>query len=144
MREHKASNVEVVQYSYGIGFVYLLVVLTLTGNLMSGLRFCATVCSNIIFDLPPTLFPIKSKHFFCFTVSHTNIWLRISIQFIRLSGYSVCIDFGAYMRRSVSGNCDNSSESRHHCDFVYILCQAVQHPVNIYYDFICNFANMSC
>lgn len=43
MREHKASNVEVVQYSYGIGFVYLLVVLTLTGNFMSGLRFCATV-----------------------------------------------------------------------------------------------------
>lgn len=43
MREHKASNVEVVQYSYGIGFVYLLVVLTLTGNFMSGLRFCSTV-----------------------------------------------------------------------------------------------------
>lgn len=64
MREHKASNVEVVQYSYGIGFVYLLVVLTLTGNLMSGLRFCATVCSNIVFDLPPTLFLIKHKHLF--------------------------------------------------------------------------------
>lgn len=43
MREYKASNVEVVQYSYGMGFIYLLVILMLTGNLMSGLRFCATV-----------------------------------------------------------------------------------------------------
>lgn len=46
MREHKASNVEVVLYSYGIGFIYLLVVLTVTGNLVSGLRFCATVRSD--------------------------------------------------------------------------------------------------
>lgn len=46
MREHKASNVEVVQYSYGIGFVYLLVALIVTGNLVSGLRFCATVSSS--------------------------------------------------------------------------------------------------
>lgn len=43
MREHKAANVEVVLYSYGIGFFYLLVGLLLSGNFLSGLRFCATV-----------------------------------------------------------------------------------------------------
>lgn len=43
MREHNASNVEVVLYSYGIGFVYLLISLTISGNLLTSLRFCATV-----------------------------------------------------------------------------------------------------
>lgn len=43
MREYKANNVEVVLYSYGIGFVYLLIILTLSGNLFPSLRFCATV-----------------------------------------------------------------------------------------------------
>lgn len=44
MREHHASNVEVVLYSYGIGFVYLLIILTISGNLLTSVRFCATVC----------------------------------------------------------------------------------------------------
>lgn len=43
MREHKAPNNEVVLYSYGIGFVYLFVAMLLSGNILSGLRFCATV-----------------------------------------------------------------------------------------------------
>ncbi|XP_065086778.1 adenosine 3'-phospho 5'-phosphosulfate transporter 2 [Ochlerotatus camptorhynchus] len=40
MREHMAPNNEVVLYSYGIGFVYLSVVMLLTGNLFSGITFC--------------------------------------------------------------------------------------------------------
>lgn len=43
MREYNASNVDVVLYSYGIGFGYLLILLTLSGNLLTSLRFCATV-----------------------------------------------------------------------------------------------------
>lgn len=135
MREHKASNVEVVQYSYGIGFFYLLAVLILTGNLMSGLRFCATVCSEAPF-LPRSwvsLITLTAKlSFFYFTVSDTNIWLRISIQFIRLSGHSVRVDAGAYVRCSAGGNSDNSAKSRHHYHFIYILRQTVQHSVSIY------------
>lgn len=93
MREHKASNVEVVQYSYGIGFVYLLVVLTLTGNLMSGLRFCATVSSQIIqirtwcaliktkcfcFSPPPLQYPIQTYGYaFLFSLSG-----YLGIQFV--------------------------------------------------------------
>lgn len=46
MREHKAANNEVVLYSYGIGFVYLLAAMLLSGNVLSGLRFCATVIYN--------------------------------------------------------------------------------------------------
>lgn len=45
MREHRANNVEVVLYSYGIGFVYLLVILALSGHLFPSVRFCATVSS---------------------------------------------------------------------------------------------------
>lgn len=43
MREYNAPNNEVVLYSYGIGFVYLFVAMLLSGNIMTGLRFCATV-----------------------------------------------------------------------------------------------------
>lgn len=43
MREYKASNVEVVLYSYGIGFVYLFIILLLTNNIVESVRFCATV-----------------------------------------------------------------------------------------------------
>ncbi|XP_037045949.1 adenosine 3'-phospho 5'-phosphosulfate transporter 2 [Bradysia coprophila] len=42
MREHKATTNEVVLYSYGIGFIYLLVILVLSGRFVTGLRFCAT------------------------------------------------------------------------------------------------------
>lgn len=40
MREHKAPNHEVVFYSYGIGFCYLLVMMLLTGNFFDGVAFC--------------------------------------------------------------------------------------------------------
>lgn len=40
MREHQAPNNEVVIYSYGIGFLYLSVIMLITGNLLPGIRFC--------------------------------------------------------------------------------------------------------
>lgn len=49
MREYNASNVEVVLHSYGIGFVYLLVILVLTDNIVDSARFCATVSDIEIF-----------------------------------------------------------------------------------------------
>lgn len=36
MKTHKAVNAEVILYSYGIGAVYLLIFLLLSGNLRSG------------------------------------------------------------------------------------------------------------
>jgi solute carrier family 35 (adenosine 3'-phospho 5'-phosphosulfate transporter), member B3 len=39
MKKHKASNSEVVFYSYGIGFVYLFVMMLLSGHLTSGFAF---------------------------------------------------------------------------------------------------------
>lgn len=48
MREYRANNVEVVLYSYGIGFVYLLVILIVSGDLLPSVRFCATVSVSIL------------------------------------------------------------------------------------------------
>lgn len=45
MREHKASSSEVVLYSYGLGFLYLFVIMLLSGQLFSGLKFCISVRS---------------------------------------------------------------------------------------------------
>ncbi|KAL1517328.1 hypothetical protein ABEB36_001105 [Hypothenemus hampei] len=39
MKSYMAPNVEVVLYSYAIGFVYLLVIMLSTGNLMEGINF---------------------------------------------------------------------------------------------------------
>lgn len=41
MKLHKASNAEVVLYSYSIGFVYLLVILLFSGNLTQSVRTCS-------------------------------------------------------------------------------------------------------
>lgn len=41
MRQHKASNTEVVLYSYSIGFVYLFIILLVTSDLQKGASFCA-------------------------------------------------------------------------------------------------------
>lgn len=43
MKQHKATNTEVVLYSYSIGFLYLFVVLLLTGDIFAGASFCNKV-----------------------------------------------------------------------------------------------------
>ncbi|XP_067642754.1 adenosine 3'-phospho 5'-phosphosulfate transporter 2 [Eurosta solidaginis] len=40
MREHRAPSSEIVLYSYGLGFIYLLIILMITGNFFSGFAFC--------------------------------------------------------------------------------------------------------
>lgn len=41
MKTHKSSNTEVVLYSYGIGFVYILIGLVFSGGLGPAVKFCA-------------------------------------------------------------------------------------------------------
>ncbi|XP_063981790.1 adenosine 3'-phospho 5'-phosphosulfate transporter 2 [Diachasmimorpha longicaudata] len=41
MKQHKATNTEVVLYSYCLGFFYLLVILIVTGELQKGAAFCS-------------------------------------------------------------------------------------------------------
>ncbi|KAK4876842.1 hypothetical protein RN001_009348 [Aquatica leii] len=41
MKAYNASNSEVVLYSYGIGFIYIFIVMFLTGDLLTGFRFCS-------------------------------------------------------------------------------------------------------
>ncbi|KAJ9601595.1 hypothetical protein L9F63_000249, partial [Diploptera punctata] len=41
MKAYKATNTEVVLYSYFIGFLYLMVIMVLTGDLYRGITFCS-------------------------------------------------------------------------------------------------------
>lgn len=43
MKKHNASNAEIVLYSYFIGFLYLFLVLLLSGELKDGIKFCIQV-----------------------------------------------------------------------------------------------------
>lgn len=47
MKDYNASNNEVVLYSYGFGFCYLLIAMIIFGDLKTGFKFCISV-SNII------------------------------------------------------------------------------------------------
>lgn len=52
MKNYNATNTEVVFYSYSIGFVYLFVIMVLTGKLFSGFSFCLQVnILNLILKL---------------------------------------------------------------------------------------------
>ncbi|XP_034939182.1 adenosine 3'-phospho 5'-phosphosulfate transporter 2 [Chelonus insularis] len=41
MKQYKATNTEVVLYSYSIGFLYLFIILLVTGELQKGVAFCS-------------------------------------------------------------------------------------------------------
>jgi adenosine 3'-phospho 5'-phosphosulfate transporter B3 len=45
MKAYKATNTEVVLYSYSIGFVYLFLIMLVTGDLGKGIEFCSRVGS---------------------------------------------------------------------------------------------------
>jgi adenosine 3'-phospho 5'-phosphosulfate transporter B3 len=48
MKAYKATNTEVVLYSYSIGFVYLFLIMLVTGDLHRGMAFCSMVgCMNM-------------------------------------------------------------------------------------------------
>lgn len=47
MNTHDSSNVEMVLYSYSIGFVYILIGELLTGELFSAIEFCSKVFLNV-------------------------------------------------------------------------------------------------
>lgn len=49
IKSYKASNAEVVLFSYFIGFVYLFFILLLSGNLTSSIGTCSKVC--VIFSM---------------------------------------------------------------------------------------------
>jgi hypothetical protein len=43
MKAYQASNIEVVLYSYSIGFAYLFIIMLITGDLDRGMAFCSKV-----------------------------------------------------------------------------------------------------
>lgn len=52
MKKHKASNSEIVLYSYGIGFIYLFVFMLLSGDLFEGAKFAFHVNITRNFHFP--------------------------------------------------------------------------------------------
>lgn len=48
MKKHKASNSEVVFYSYGIGFLYLFVFMVISGDFIDGFQFSWNVSYIIL------------------------------------------------------------------------------------------------
>lgn len=123
MREYNAPNNEVVLYSYGIGFLYLFVAMLLSGNIMTGLRFCATVQHVIIFSIEMC---ILINTFCRYPVSHSNLRLRVPVQPDGLPGHTVCADIGAHVWCSAGRHRDHRPEGDHDCHFVSALQQAVQ------------------
>ncbi|CAG2067701.1 unnamed protein product, partial [Timema podura] len=49
MKTYKATNTEVVLYSYSIGFVYLFVIMLVSGDLVKGILFCSKVGNVSLF-----------------------------------------------------------------------------------------------
>jgi len=46
MKKYNASNAEIVLYSYFIGFMYLLFILLMNGELKDGTEFCIQVAKT--------------------------------------------------------------------------------------------------
>lgn len=49
LKKFFASNTELVMYSYAIGFLYLLVLMTLTGSIWTGVLYVPKVVKILIF-----------------------------------------------------------------------------------------------
>ena len=56
MRQHKATNTEVVLYSYSIGFIYLLLILLLVGDIGTAASFCSQVINDKFFSFQASNF----------------------------------------------------------------------------------------
>lgn len=61
MKMHKATNTEVVLYSYFIGFIYLFIVMLFSGHLYQGFIFCSEVVFYFYLFYYPLNFIIKSN-----------------------------------------------------------------------------------
>ena len=58
LKEHSSSNVEMVLYSYAVGFLYILAGLLVTGSLIPAFLYCLEVCCQTFYPpLPP--FPLS-------------------------------------------------------------------------------------
>ena len=110
MRQYKATNTEVVLYSYSIGFLYLLLILLSTGDITTAASFCTEVIIHKLFFICATL-----RNLYLFSASFRNLWIRSSLLAQRLSWYpnrsysgpmlwSICSCDGYHLQKS----CDNS------------------------------------
>lgn len=65
------------------------------------------------------------------SVSHSDVWLCISVQSIWIFGHSICAHTCEDMRCNTCRYCDNCTKSRHHCSVICLFQQAIHRPVSI-------------
>lgn len=100
MKAHKAPNSEVVFFSYGIGFIYLLVIMTGSGHLLKGIKFCSHV--RIAINLPLKF--LSNSLSFAARLGHLRPWLPV--QPLWLLRHSNCPDTGEDLWGYPGSNCD--------------------------------------
>lgn len=79
MRDYNGNSAEVVLYSYGFGFMYLLVILAMTGHLLDGLLFSFEVFVNLLL----IIIMINLKFIYLF------LCCRIMVMYSVTDSYSV-------------------------------------------------------
>ncbi|XP_024947013.1 adenosine 3'-phospho 5'-phosphosulfate transporter 2 isoform X2 [Cephus cinctus] len=85
MRQYKGTNTEVVLYSYSIGFLYLLLILLLTGDFVKGVSFCAKVIFN------------KMHMLITFKTSYENYYRQEFQHPVEVYGYGLLFSLCGYL-----------------------------------------------
>lgn len=143
MKSFKASNAEVVLYSYCIGFVYLFAIMLLSGNLVSSVSQCSKVCSKCFsFELKCVIYnygivsdAMYIQFLFSPIVSYIHLWILPTLCTHWLLGNTS----GAYTRKNKwcigSSHCYNLSQGCLYCDIIHFFCKAFHISVSIYHPF---------
>lgn len=126
MKAYKAPNSEVVFFSYGIGFVYLLLIMTSSGHLFSGIKFCSHVSGEMAHfdggDIDTTASIILAH------LGHVRP--RVPVQPVRLSGHPDRINSGQNLWRHIGCHRNDGPQGSHNRHLVPVLLQTVFRPVS--------------
>lgn len=116
MKSYGAPNAEVVLYSYALGFVYIFVVMLLTGDFVAGVQFFGQV---------NRLKPPKHPNYLCLSATLRNVWLRLYFLRHWIFGHPSGSHSGENNRRLRCCDGHHHEESRDHCDLLCFLQQTL-------------------
>lgn len=121
MREYSAPSNEIVFWSYGIGFLYLFVIMLLSGSLYQGVVFCSQVCrfSNVF-----VLWLMR-----LILVPRWNLRICIPLQHYWILGNTVCSNLGEDLWSPDSCDCDHSQKGCNNSFIIRFLQQTVHDSV---------------
>jgi len=137
MKTFQATNAEVVLYSYAIGFVYLFLIMLISGDLVEGFEFFGQVS---------VVFQAKMSRDLTLIIPETFNQLRLRLYLFRHwifgdpSGFNVGEDFGSLC--GCYGH--HNAESSYHSDFVCVFQQTIYHTVSILRNVVCRVVQIDC